>query len=340
VVKAFDLEGSVIEIGKKVRKPLIPMKHKDKDSMINPDFDNKPIAVLMGGMSAEREISLKTGNAVLGALKRLGYPAFGIDVGRDLAARLTWQGAKIAFIALHGRYGEDGKVQGLLEILNIPYTGSGVLASSMAMDKVVTKKLLLYHGLSTPAFVEVRRADADKLSLGDCPPFPIVVKPAREGSTIGISRADNEAQLREGLAMAFEHDDLVLVEEFIQGREVTVGVLDDLALPIVEVVPEGGFYDYAAKYTAGRTQYLLPAPLSETLTARLQQAALEIFRILGCAGAARIDFMVRGEEFFCLEVNTIPGMTETSLLPKAAGAAGMTFEDLVERILAGAGLNK
>jgi D-alanine-D-alanine ligase len=292
----------------------------------------------MGGLSAEREISLKTGKAVLEALKRRGYPAFGIDVGRDLAARLTWQGAKVAFIALHGRYGEDGKVQGLLEMMNIPYTGSGVLASSMAMDKVVTKKLLIYHGLSTPAFIEVRRTDA--LPLSACPPFPVVVKPAREGSTIGISRADNETGLLQGLAAAFEHDEVALVEEFIAGREVTVGVLDDLALPIIEVVPEGGFYDYAAKYTAGRTQYLLPAPLPEPLTRRIQQAAMEVFRVLGCAGAARIDFMVRGEEFFCLEANTIPGMTETSLLPKAAGAAGMSFDDLVERILAGAGLNK
>jgi D-alanine-D-alanine ligase len=300
----------------------------------------KPVAVLMGGLSAEREISLKTGNAVLEALKRLGYPAFSIDVGRDLAARLTWQGAKQAFIALHGRYGEDGKVQGMLEMMNIPYTGSGVLASSMAMDKVVTKKLLIFHGLPTPVFMELRRADAEKLSFANCPPFPVVVKPAREGSTIGISRADNADQLRQGLAAAFEYDELVLVEEFIEGREVTVGVLDGTALPIVEVVPEAGFYDYAAKYTSGRTKYLLPAPLSESLTRRIQQTAEEVFRILDCSGAARVDFMVRGEEFFCLEVNTIPGMTETSLLPKAAGAAGLSFDDLVERILAGAGLNK
>ena len=298
------------------------------------------VAVLMGGLSAEREISLKTGNAVLEALKRLGYPAFSIDVGRDLAARLTWQGAKQAFIALHGRYGEDGKVQGMLEMMNIPYTGSGVLASSMAMDKVVTKKLLIFHGLPTPAFTELRRADAEKPSFAGCPSFPVVVKPAREGSTIGISRADNDDQLRQGLAAAFEYDDLVLVEEFIEGREVTVGVLDGTALPIVEVVPEAGFYDYAAKYTSGRTKYLLPAPLSESLTRRIQQTAVEVFRILDCSGAARVDFMVRGEEFFCLEVNTIPGMTETSLLPKAAGAAGLSFDDLVERILAGAGLNK
>jgi D-alanine-D-alanine ligase len=304
------------------------------------DLKDKPVAVLMGGLSAEREISLRTGNAVLNALKRRGYPAFGIDVGRDLAARLTWQQAQRAFIALHGRYGEDGKVQGLLEMMNIPYTGSGVLASSMAMDKVVTKKLLIYHGLSTPAFTELRAAAVGEGPLPACPPFPLVVKPAREGSTIGISLVRDEAGLRRGLQEAFEHDDLVLAEEFIEGREVTVGVLDGMPLPIVEVVPKGGFYDYAAKYTAGQTEYLLPAPLSADLTDRLQQAAVAVFRLLGCAGAARIDFMVRGEEFFCLEVNTIPGMTETSLLPKAAMEAGLSFDDLVERILAGAGLNK
>jgi D-alanine-D-alanine ligase len=308
--------------------------------MTEQKLKDKPVAVLMGGLSAEREISLRTGNAVLSALKRRGYPAFGIDAGRDLAARLTWQQAQRAFIALHGRYGEDGKVQGLLEILKIPYTGSGVLASSLAMDKVVTKKLLLYQGLSTPAFVELRAAALDEGPLPECPPFPLVVKPAREGSTIGISLVRDEAGLRRGVQEALKHDDLVLVEEFISGREVTVGVLDGAPLPIIEVVPKSGFYDYDAKYTAGRTEYLLPAPLPAELTGRIQQAAVEVFRLLGCAGAARIDFMVRGEEFFCLEVNTIPGMTETSLLPKAAQAAGLSFDDLVERILAGAGLNK
>ena len=300
----------------------------------------KPIAVLMGGLSAERDVSLRTGEAVLKSLKRRGYAAFAIDAGRDLPSRLTWQQASKVFIALHGRYGEDGTVQGLLEIMQLPYTGSGVLASSMAMDKVVTKKLLIYHNQPTPAFAECTAADLEKGPLADCPPLPVVVKPAREGSTIGISLVRNEEELQPALEEALRHDELVLVEQFIAGREVTVGVLDGEALPIIEVVPEGGFYDYQAKYTAGRTEYLLPAPLDAELYANLQQAAVDVFHILGCSGAARIDFMIRDDEFFCLEANTIPGMTETSLLPKAAAAAGISFDQLVERILAGTGINK
>ncbi len=308
--------------------------------MIGDNSQEKPIAVLMGGLSAERDVSLRTGQAVLKSLKRLGYAAFPIDAGRDLPSRLTWQQSSKVFVALHGRYGEDGTVQGLLEIMQLPYTGSGVLASSMAMDKVVTKKLLVYHNQPTPAFVECTAADLENGPLADCPPLPVVVKPAREGSTIGISLVRKEEELQPALEEALRHDDLVLVEEFIAGREVTVGVLDGEALPIVEVVPESGFYDYQSKYTAGRTEYLLPAPLDQELYANLQKAAVEVFNILGCSGAARIDFMIRDNEFFCLEANTIPGMTETSLLPKAAAAAGISFDQLVERILAGAGINK
>lgn len=306
----------------------------------NNNTDEKPIAVLMGGLSAEREVSLRTGKAVLEALKRSGHAAFGIDVGRDLPSRLTWQQASKVFIALHGRFGEDGTVQGLLEMMRLPYTGSGVLASSLAMDKVVTKKLLVYHGLATPAFTECTAADLAKGQLPDCPPLPVVVKPAREGSTIGMSLVRDQARLREALQEALRHDQLVLIEEFIAGREVTVGVLDGEALPIVEVVAEGGFYDYDAKYHSASTEYLLPAPLDPELYGALQRTAVEVFNILGCAGAARVDFMIRGDQFFCLEVNTIPGMTETSLLPKAAAAAGISFDQLVERILAGAELNK
>ncbi len=308
--------------------------------MTRQELKKKKIGVLMGGMSAEREVSLRTGKAVLGALLEAGFLAVSIDAGRDLANRLATEGIEVAFIALHGRFGEDGTVQGLLEMLGVPYTGSGVMSSSMAMDKVTTKKILLHHELPTPAFKVFRRGeDLDRL-LDGCRHFPLVVKPAREGSTIGISIVRSREELAVGIGAALEHDELILIEDFIQGAEVTVGVLAGEPLPIIQVVPKGGFYDYHAKYTAGQTEYLLPAPLEGALQQRLQQVAVEAYRALGCDGAARIDFMVREREFYCLEVNTIPGMTETSLLPKAARHAGISFTELVLRILDGVGLRK
>ncbi len=308
--------------------------------MTRSELKNKKIGVLMGGLSAEREISLRTGHAVLSALQKEGYQAVKIDAGRDLGVRLADEGIEIAFIALHGRYGEDGTVQGLLEILGIPYTGSGVLASSVAMDKVTTKKLLLYHELPTPAFEAFRRGEDPARLLARCRHFPLVVKPAREGSTIGVSIVRNSEELQRGLEDALKCDDLVLVEDFIQGKEVTVSILNGQVLPIIQVVPKGGFYDYQAKYTAGQTEYLLPAPLDALLYDRIQQVSLEAYRVLGCAGAARVDFMIREKEFFCLEVNTIPGMTETSLLPKAAAKEGISFGELAQRMLEDAGLGK
>jgi len=300
----------------------------------------KRIVVLMGGLSAERDVSLRTGNAVLKALLESGCNAVGLDAGIDLPARLKELDAEIAFISLHGRYGEDGTVQGLLEMLQIPYTGSGVLASSVAMNKVVAKQLLSQHGVATAAGA-VYRAGDDQAAFVDAQRcYPVVVKPAREGSTIGVSIVPDATGLRAGLAEALQHDSLVLVEEFITGAEVTVGVLGDQPLPVIQVVPKGGFYDYQSKYTPGQTEYLLPAPLPAPILARLQDSAVAACRALGCRGAARVDFIVRGEELFCLEVNTIPGMTETSLLPKAAAAAGISFRELVARILADAGLNK
>ncbi|MFA5515079.1 MAG: D-alanine--D-alanine ligase [Desulfuromonadales bacterium] len=304
------------------------------------ELKEKKIGVLMGGLSAEREISLRTGQAVLGALQAAGYRAVGIDAGRDLASRLREEGVEIAFIALHGRYGEDGAVQGLLEILGIPYTGSGILASAIAMDKITTKYLFLQHGVPTPDFHVFRRGDDRQALLAACRKFPVVAKPAREGSTIGVTIAHSGAELERGIDAALLHDAGVLVEEFIEGLEVTVGVLDGAPLPIIQVVPKGGFYDYQAKYTAGQTEYILPAPLAADLYRHLQQTAVKACALAGCTGAARVDFMVRGNEFFCLEINTIPGMTATSLLPKAAGHVGISFAELVERILAGAALNK
>lgn len=308
--------------------------------MTREELKQKKIAVLLGGLSAERDVSLRTGKAVLNALENTGYRVTGIDVDRSLPARLAEEQVEVAFIALHGRYGEDGIVQGLLEMLGIAYTGSGVQASSLAMDKITTKKILIHHGIPTPAFrMLYRGAEVDAL-VADCTQYPLVVKPAREGSTIGITIARDEQALRAGIAEAFELDDHLLVEDFIQGAEVTVGVLDGTALPVIQVVPRSGFYDYTSKYTPGQTEYVLPAPLEAGLYGRIQQAAVEACAALGCRGAARVDFMVRGQEFFCLEVNTIPGMTETSLLPKAAAHAGIDFPELAQRILEGAGLNK
>jgi D-alanine-D-alanine ligase len=304
------------------------------------ELKNKRIAVLMGGLSAEREISLKTGRAVLIALLENGFDAVPIDVGRDLPEQLRTAAAEMAFICLHGRYGEDGTVQGLLEMMQIPYTGSGVMSSSMSMDKVITKQILLFHEIATPGFVAYRVGDDLAVLRERCRHFPLVVKPAREGSTIGISIVQDRVQLETGLTEALKHDDLILIEDFIQGEEVTVSVLNGEPLPIIKIVPKSGFYDYASKYTPGQTEYLLPAPLEAVLYHRLQNVSVAACQALSCRGAARVDFMVREREFFCLEVNTIPGMTETSLLPKAAAEAGIPFNELVMQILEDAGLNK
>jgi D-alanine-D-alanine ligase len=309
------------------------MAHRNK-------LKNSRIAVLMGGLSAEREISLKTGRAVLNALLENGCDAVAVDVGRDLPGQLRAVEAELAFVCLHGRHGEDGTVQGLLEMMQIPYTGSGVMSSSLAMDKVVTKQILLYHEISTPGFVVYRAGDDLAAVLERCRHFPLIVKPAREGSTIGISIVRDNAELEAGLAEAVKHDDLVLIEDYIQGDEVTVGVLNGVALPIIKIVPKSGFYDYASKYTPGQTEYLLPAPLEVVLYNRLQDVSIAACRALSCRGAARVDFMVREREFFCLEINTIPGMTETSLLPKSAAEAGISFNELVMQILDDVGLNK
>ena len=298
------------------------------------------IGVLYGGLSAEREVSLATGKAVLNALQTLGYRTVGIDVGLDLPGQIKAAGVELAFVALHGRFGEDGRVQGLLEMLHVPYTGSGVLSSSLTIDKVATKQMLLYHELPTPGFEVIKNQEqADKL-LKNCRHFPLVVKPSREGSTIGISIVHSVEALRHGIDTAAALDGTVLVEEFIDGAELTVSVLNGAALPIIQIVPKSGFYDYHSKYTVGQTEYLLPAPIAAEVYAQMQQAAVTACEVLGCRGAARVDFMLRENEFYCLEVNTIPGMTKTSLLPKAASASGLSFEQLVESMLLDADLDK
>ena len=308
--------------------------------MTRAELKSKQIAVLMGGWSGEREVSLRTGKAVLKALQGSGYRACGIDVGRDLPQQLREDGAEVAFVALHGRFGEDGTVQGLLEMMGIDYTGCGVFSSSLTMDKIATKKILIYHDVPTPDFKVVRRGDDLAPLMTQCNDFPLVVKPCREGSTLGVTIARDRESLHQGLQDALELDARVLVEEYIPGREVTVSVLDGEALPIIEVVPRCGFYDFKAKYVAGATEYLLPAPLESALYRRIAHAAVTACDALECRGAVRADFRVRGNDFYCLEVNAIPGMTETSLLPKAAVEAGIAFDELVQRILEGAALDK
>lgn len=300
----------------------------------------KKIGVLMGGLSAEREISFKTGHAALSALLELGYQAVAIDAGHDLAAQLVHQNITVAFICLHGRFGEDGRVQGLLEMQQVPYTGSGVMTSALAIDKVMTKKLLIYHGLPTPEFEFSSRGDSLDALMMCCRPLPLVVKPSREGSTLGITIARSAADLQAGIGVAAKMDGTVLVEDFIDGAELTVSVLNGQVLPIIQIVAKSGFYDYQAKYLSGDTEYLLPAPIGTSIYQQIQQAALDAYQALGCRGAARVDFMFREPEFYCIEVNTIPGMTQTSLLPKAAKQAGINFNQLVEAMLLDADLDK
>jgi D-alanine-D-alanine ligase len=297
------------------------------------EIRKRTVGVLMGGLSAERDVSLRTGAAILAALGRLGYRAVGIDAGPGLARDLERRKVGVAFLALHGRGGEDGTVQGLLACLGIPFTGSGVLASALAMDKKYSKWIFRTHRLPTPAFATAAagaRSSWETLRLAP----PVVVKPVREGSTIGLSVVRSRGGLAKALALAFRHDDEALVEAYVPGRDLTVGVLGDEALAVVEMRPRGGLYDYRAKYTAGGTEYLCPAPLPARLAARVRRLSLAAHRALGCRGASRVDFRLDGGgRPFLLEVNTIPGMTETSLLPKSAAEAGIGFDALVERIL-------
>lgn len=303
-------------------------------------WKHKRVAVLMGGLSREREISLRTGRAIAEALMKKGYQVLSIDVGRDIAEVLIRERIECAFVALHGRGGEDGTLQGMLELMGIPYTGSGVLASALAMDKVMTKKVFLCEGIPTPPFEVVRGCDVGKregVAISLSP--PVVVKPSREGSTIGITVVRSNGELPGALETAKVYDDEILIEAFIKGKEVTVAVLDELPLPIIEIAPKSGFYDYRSKYTKGETEYILPARLSREKYLLSQELALKAYRALGCSGCVRVDLMVDEEDNpYVIDVNTMPGMTETSLVPKAASFAGISFEDLAERILLGASL--
>jgi D-alanine-D-alanine ligase len=308
--------------------------------MKNQSLKKKKIGVLMGGLSREREISLKTGKAILKALTEKGYTACPIDVGQDIVEALIKKKIEFAFIALHGRFGEDGTIQGMLELMRIPYTGSGVLASALALHKIMAKKIFLCEKIPTPPFEVFQRQEIEKDPLRRISlPLPLVVKPAREGSTIGVSIARTEEELVLAFKEAVKYDEEILAEAFMKGKEITVGILEDIPLPVIEIVPRSGFYDYHSKYTKGETQYIIPARVSREKYLNAQEMSLKAFRVLGCSGCARVDLMTdENGDPFVIDVNTMPGMTETSLLPQAASYAGIAFEDLVERILLGASL--
>jgi len=291
------------------------------------------VAVLLGGRSTEREISLRSGQAVLAALQRSRVNAHAFDPAGQPLENLLQQGFDRVFIALHGRYGEDGSVQGALELMELPYTGSGILASALAMDKWRTKMIWQAAGINTPDYVMLDASSrfrdvADRLGL------PLIIKPAREGSTLGLNKVDNEQDFRSAYQAAAEYDSLVLAEQFIQGIELTAAILDDMPLPLVRIDVAEGLYDYQAKYFSESTRYTCPSGLSAALTTRIQEQALYAHRILGCTGWSRVDLILdENEQPFFLETNTSPGMTDHSLVPMAAKAAGISFDELVVQIL-------
>ena len=309
------------------------------------------VAVLKGGRSLERLVSLRSGGRVEDALERLGHEVIPIDVGADLIERLRDGAPDAAFVALHGGEGEDGTVQELLEILGIPHTGSGVLACLRCWDKVLTKHLLLEAGIPTPEFFSFSEAAFEDLGAAEILPvieerlsFPVVVKPAAGGSALGIKFAQTANDVPAALVAAFSYDSRVLLERHVEGRDLAVAVLEGLggpqALPVVEAVPrEEDFYDFEARYEIGRTAFRCPAELPDDVTARVQGLALEVYRLLGCSGFARVDLMLDGAtgEPYVLEANAIPGLTDTSLVPQAAEAGGVDFDALIARILELAG---
>ena len=291
------------------------------------------VAVLLGGRSAEREISLMSGNAVLAALERKGVDAHAFDTRDRHLHELRSQGFDRVFIALHGRYGEDGTVQGALELMGMPYTGSGVMASSLAMDKWRTKLVWIAAGIPTPRFVMLE-ASSDFKAVPNDLGLPLIVKPSREGSTIGLTKVARAQDMEAAYRKAAEFDDMVLAEEFIAGAEVTASILGDQVFPLIRIEAPGGSYDYQAKYFSDETRYFCPSGLPSAQEGRIQALALRASRILDCRGWCRVDVMLdaKGEPYL-LEVNTVPGMTGHSLVPMAAKAAGIPFDDLVVRIL-------
>ena len=308
---------------------------------------NQVVAVVMGGPSAEREVSLNTGAAIANALREYGYTnVVEIDLDpRNFGKQLAESKAEVVFNAVHGLYGEDGRLQTLLEIREMPYTGSGMIASVSCMDKVITKRMLRDAGISTPACLIVNKKESGiKEKIMHRFSLPVVIKPASQGSSIGVEIVKEENQLDEALANAFKYSRDILVEEFIGGKELTVSMMQKdgevVALPVIHIAPHSGTYDYHSKYTKGATEYICPADLDEETTKKVQEISKQAYEVLGCSGVARADVMLDEEgKGYVLEINTVPGMTATSLVPKAAAAAGISFPELCNIILQSASVN-
>ncbi len=297
---------------------------------------SKKIGVLMGGLSAERDVSMRSGLAIYQALLELGYNATAIDVGKDIVNVLKKEKVRFAFMALHGGMGENGAMQGMLEVAGIPYTGSGVLASALAMDKEISKKIFSYHELPIPSFKVVTRDELKVKRLSSLIDFPLpwVVKPAGEGSSIGVTMVRDEAMLSETLEKTLSLGKKAIIEKFIEGKEIHIGILGNEALGGVEVRPSLEFYNYEAKYTSGLTEYILPPEIDDDSYEKLKSIALQAHTALGCSGASRVDLKLDGNGTpYVLEVNTLPGMTSTSLLPKIARSKGMDFKKLIEEMI-------
>jgi len=289
----------------------------------------KRIVVLCGGISSEREVSLKTGRAIYSALLKKGYKAKLMDAKGKWYLKMIKQKPDMVFIALHGSPGEDGKIQGLLEVMGIRYTGSRVLASALAMDKLKSREIFERHNILVPDYIVLRKKDKFK----KFPFFPVVVKPVNQGSTIGTSIVFKKKDLNKAIKKGFKFSETLLVEKYIRGREFTVGILGDKALSVMEIVPKNKYYDFESKYVPGMSEHLCPAPIKSSDSEFLKEIALKAHNLLSCRAVSRVDFISDGRKFYLLEINTIPGMTPTSLLPEAAKVDGIEFEELVEKII-------
>jgi len=297
------------------------------------------IGILMGGPSSERDVSLKSGKAVYESLKGANLDVVAIDIETDNAEDniklIKSFNIDCAFLALHGRYGEDGQVQEILDSLGMPYTASGMYASKLAMDKVASRKIIEVHGLHVPRYVALNRvAYNSNWKIPGTFSCPLVIKPATHGSSIGLSIVDKDADVNKAVEFAFQFDEDILIEEYIEGRELTVGILDEKPLPIVEIIPKKRFFDFEAKYSAGMTEYVVPANLEKEIARKVQVVGLAVHKLLGCSGCSRVDIILsRDNTPYVLELNSIPGLTPTSLLPKAAKVAGIEFQQLCIKLI-------